>query len=261
MNSNATHIRTAAVHPRPTSPGGIIELPPAEKAQVWIDFDGTITRCDVLDELIQQFSVDESWKRVEQEWQAGRIGSFECLTQEFALLRITAAELDRFLDSIPIDDGAGELLQLLRQFEVPFAILSDGVDRFIRRILGRLGIADVIIRSNAVVHSGTRLRLRCPHRHPECDVAAAHCKCASAESLLQPGRTSIYIGDGRSDLCPARKAGVVFAKGTLARCLRAERNPFRTFDSLSDVAAALRASWSVDPRVLQGVLCERTTLP
>ena len=261
MNRRPTHIHPATDHQSPRFPSTILDLPAAEKAQVWIDFDGTITRCDVLDELIQRYSVDESWKQVEQEWQAGRIGSFECLTREFALLRITAGELDRFLDSIPIDSGAGELLELLRRCEVPYAVLSDGVDLFIGRILKRLGISDAIVRSNTIVHNGNKLRLCCPHRQPECEAAAAHCKCTSAEALLRPGRTTIYIGDGRSDLCPARKAGVVFAKGTLARCLSGEGIAFRAFESLSDVAAALRERWSVDSPVLQGALCEQTTLP
>ena len=37
--------------------------------------DGTITRTDVLDELIRRYAIDNSWHAVEADWQAGRIGS------------------------------------------------------------------------------------------------------------------------------------------------------------------------------------------
>ena len=40
----------------------IIPLP--ARSQLWIDFDGTITRQDVLDELIRRYAADDSWKSV-----------------------------------------------------------------------------------------------------------------------------------------------------------------------------------------------------
>lgn len=233
-------------------------VPQSHIAQVWIDFDGTITACDVLDELIEQFSVDQSWMRLESEWAAGRIGSFECLTGEFDQVRITGDGLRRFLESIPIDPGAGELLRLLERFSVPYAILSDGVDQFIRNILLRLGITGAIVRSNSVSHVGEHLKLECPHRRGDCDVAAAHCKCASARSLLKTGRKSVYIGDGRSDLCPARKADLVFAKGSLAGHLRDERRPFIPFESLFDVAAVLAARWSCEESDAESIARDRS---
>lgn len=138
-------------------------LPQPQATQVWLDFDGTISTADVLDALIERYSANESWKLVEQRWQAGLIGSRECLEQEFALLRISAAELDRFLDHIHLDPGIKGLLELLASFDVPVAILSDGIDLFIHRILQRHGISGLTVRSNTVRHRGMQLELRCPH--------------------------------------------------------------------------------------------------
>src|SRR5271170_741285 len=102
-------------------------LPSPDAAQVWIDFDGTISVNDVLDELIAEYACDSSWQEIERQWQSGKIGSRECLLREFALLRVTALELDRFLDRIDLDEGVQGLLRLLERHGVPFAILSDGV--------------------------------------------------------------------------------------------------------------------------------------
>src|SRR5262249_37911490 len=59
--------------------------------------DGTITRSDVLDELIARFAEDDSWKRIEWLWQSGRIGSRACLEREFALLRAEADQIEQLL--------------------------------------------------------------------------------------------------------------------------------------------------------------------
>jgi 2-hydroxy-3-keto-5-methylthiopentenyl-1-phosphate phosphatase len=227
-------------HRHPSAP-----VPPASAAQVWIDFDGTITRRDVLDDLIQRYALSDSWKLIEERWQAGIIGSRDCLSQEFDLIRVGKSELADFLEGIEVDPGLNRLLDTLRRYAVPVTVLSDGIDHFIRAVLTRNGITDLPIRSNTLVHRGKRLSLRCPHANDSCSCAAAHCKCASAEQLLQIGRKTIYIGDGRSDLCPSRKADAVFAKAALAQALTREAIPFAPFVTLNDVSETLEAAWSV----------------
>ena len=215
-----------------------------ETLQVWIDFDGTISRKDVLDELIRNYAINESWRLIEERWLAGLIGSRECLSQEFALINISLPELNDFLDRIEIDPGIHPLLALLREHKVPVAVLSDGVERFIRRILLRHGIRNMEIRANKITHRAGRLKLSCPHSSSECVAQAAHCKCASANALCHPARKTVYIGDGRSDLCPARGADWVFAKGVLARALTHEHISYIPYLTLQDVTATLSRVWA-----------------
>jgi 2,3-diketo-5-methylthio-1-phosphopentane phosphatase len=219
-------------------------LPPPDAAQVWIDFDGTISVSDVLDELIAEYASDSSWQDLERQWQSGKIGSRECLLREFALLRVSALDLDRFLDRIELDPGIEGLLRLLERHGVPFAILSDGVDLFIRKLLSRLDLPDVVVRANTITHEGQRVSLVCPHGSGRCETGAAHCKCATAERLAAPGRRTIYIGDGRSDLCPAQKSDAVFAKNALAAALTKAGTPFIPFGTLDEVTTILTNAWS-----------------
>ena len=219
-------------------------LPDVGTAQVWLDFDGTITRRDVLDDLIVRYARDGSWKLIEERWQAGLIGSRQCLAEEFALLDVAPDDLWAFIDTVDLDPGATALLALLRKTKVPVAILSDGVDGFIGRVLARHGIRALAVRANAIRQRGRRLELSCPHQSASCESGAAHCKCASADALRQPGRRTIYIGDGRSDLCPARKADAVFAKGVLAATLTREGRDFFPFATLADVRDTLARRWS-----------------
>ena len=219
------------------------KIPQPQNCQVWLDFDGTVTRQDVLDELIKKFSVNDSWKIIEEKWQKGLIGSRQCLQEQFDLLRISPVQLEQTLDGIELDEGIFTLLELLESNRVPVMVLSDSTDVFIRHILQRNGITKLMFRSNSVVHRDIRLELRCSNGKASCEFAAAHCKCGTIEIMGDPNRRNIYIGDGRSDLCPARKADYVFAKSILAQCLEKEAIPFNRYSNLSDVAAVLSECW------------------
>ena len=218
-------------------------LPSVAQSQVWLDFDGTLTRVDLLDHLISKYSRDDSWKRIEEQWRTGTIGSRECLALEFGLLDITQEQLAAELAAVELDPGAAELLDLLGEFQVPTAILSDGIDAFIDSILRSNGAKLPRIRANRLNVMQGRFQLECPHSSPTCTSASAHCKCSSAQLLSESGRMTIYVGDGRSDLCASRRADVVFAKGALAAALTAEGRAFIPFTTLRDVAAELTLAW------------------
>lgn len=230
-------------HHRPAMPPP--PIPPAARCHVWIDFDGTITAIDMLDELIRRHAADDSWRAAEVDWQAGRIGSRACLSRQFAAVRATDDDLDRLIADVPLDPGVAALFALLATAAVPTTVVSDGIDRFIAPLLARAGVSHVPVRSNRIARDGPSLSLVCPHGSDDCRSAAAHCKCSSIAALTAHDRDRhIYIGDGRSDLCPARQCDVVFAKGTLAANLTAEERLFVPFDTLDDVAAVLCAEWT-----------------
>ena len=49
------------------------------------------------------------------------------------------------------------------------------------------------------------------------------------------GHTIIYVGDGLSDITPAREAGFVIARSTLERYLKENGLPYYGFDTFADV--------------------------
>src|SRR4051812_37566682 len=107
---------------RPAEPLGTL-LPSPAFAQVYIDFDGTLSQADVLDHLITRYSVNDDWRHRESAGEAGRIGSRECLTGQLAGVRISHAGLHQFLDCVHLDPGAVEFLQFLRAHHIPATVL------------------------------------------------------------------------------------------------------------------------------------------
>jgi 2-hydroxy-3-keto-5-methylthiopentenyl-1-phosphate phosphatase len=99
---------------------------------------------------------------------------------------------------------------------IPLAIVSDGLDYAIRRILDSHGLGRLPIIANRLEASGPRSwRLDFPHGNPSCRIAMGNCKCAYAGRARVDQRRVLLIGDGASDFCAASDADLVFAKHRL----------------------------------------------
>ncbi len=223
---------------RPRQP--VRASPPWGRAdfRVFIDFDNTITVGDVLDGVIEAFSPDQRWRRLEEDWAAGRISTRACLNGQVRGLRARWPEIEAHLDRVALDPGFGRLRDLLRRDGVELVVVSDNFDLFVAHILRRHCLGEVPFHANHLRISGDRLIPSFPYANRDCP-GCAHCK---KQHFLPPnddGRAVIYVGDGRSDLCPARHADVVFAKATLLECLNREAIACTAFDRLDDVAEVL----------------------
>lgn len=205
--------------------------------QVFCDFDGTISVKDTTDEILSRFALP-AWKLIEEEWKNGEIGSAECMRQQIALIYASKQELDIALDSLPIDPTFPDFVRFCEALGAPITVISDGVDYFIRRILGRYQLGYLPIIANQLRITGDRTyALSCPHTNPACVSAAGVCKCKQIDS-----RTGmrVFVGDGRSDFCAAGSADLLFAKSTLATYCEQQAIPYIPYHQFMDVQHALK---------------------
>jgi 2,3-diketo-5-methylthio-1-phosphopentane phosphatase len=208
--------------------------------EVYFDFDNTITEFDVLDDIIQRFSINEDWRQAEAEWQAGRIGSRECLERQFAQVRISPEALRAYLRMVPVDPAFRPIVELLRDKKIEPVILSDSFTALIAPILAQNGIPGLPMFCNELRLEGNRPVLTFPFFQAICS-RSGNCKCSH---LLQRGRAAgtrkIYVGDGQSDICPAHACEILFAKGSLLAHYAPIRPDCVPFQSLMTVYAHLR---------------------
>lgn len=203
-----------------------------DKPALFLDFDNTVTRGDVLDGVIEQFSANDRWREWEQAWQEGRISTQECLLRQMANLRVTAAELLDFVSLIEIDPHFAQIVEWSGKEQVGLTIVSDNFSLLVQAILRNNGIRGIPVFANELSFSGDRVEAIFPYRDPSCP-RCAHCK---AQHISRCGaRPRIFVGDGLSDICPARCADIVFAKDSLAKYLKQRGVPFSPFDSLQTV--------------------------
>ena len=186
---------------------------------VVFDFDNTITTYDVLDDIILRFSVNDAWKALEDKWKRGKIGSKECLKGQMAGIRITKENLDRYLKKIKLDPYFKKLIRLLGANKIRMMILSDDFDYILKAVLKNHGVSGIPIYSNSLKVAGDRLITKFPFTDKACGICG-HCKTGSILSKIDRKISVIYyIGDGASDICPAKHSEIVFAKGHLAEHL------------------------------------------
>jgi 2-hydroxy-3-keto-5-methylthiopentenyl-1-phosphate phosphatase len=207
--------------------------------EVYFDFDHTISEIDVLDDLIARFSITEDWQAVEAEWAAGRIGSRECLERQMAQVRVEPAALQAYLDSIRLDPGFLPLVQYLRGRGIEPVILSDSFTFLISAILANHGIEGIAVFANELRQEGDTLQPSFPYAGSICSTQG-NCKCSHLfRRNRPPGTQKIYIGDGRSDVCPAGFCEILFAKDRLLLHFSAQHRRCLPFRTLSDVLTQL----------------------
>lgn len=210
--------------------------------RVFIDFDNTITCGDVLDGIIEKFAANDSWRALENAWTAGRIGTRACLEGQLLALRAGWPELAQHLDSVRLDPGFFALRDLLRQERIELTIVSDNFDLFVDHILRRHGLAGIAYRANHLEIAGDRLLPSFPFGNPDCP-NCAHCKKTHFMPPHRDSRRVIFIGDGRSDICPARHADIVFAKAGLLSYLQDAKIPCIACTDLTGVVDALKTNF------------------
>jgi 2-hydroxy-3-keto-5-methylthiopentenyl-1-phosphate phosphatase len=212
---------------------------------VFLDFDGTISRADVVDAVLERYA-DRAWTKVEDAWRSGRIGSRQCLRDQMAMVRATPAELDGLLADIGLDEGLATLLETCDSHGLAVHVISDGFDYCIHRLLetaparvqasvGRMRVCASHLEPNA----GSRWGVGFPFYAEPCAHGCATCKPAVMTQLNPAGAPSVFVGDGQSDRFAAHAADLVFAKHKLAEYCREQSLPHVAYTTLGDVAREL----------------------
>ena len=206
--------------------------------QVFCDFDGTISVVDTTDLVLDRLAAP-AWEALEADWLAGRIDAAACMRGQVALIGGSDAELDALLDGVGIDPGFTAFAAWCADNEVPLTIVSDGVDRFIRRILQRHGLGHLPVVSNRLTGKAGARGLAQPHAREGCAAGAGVCKCEATAAGKGAGELMVYVGDGRSDFCVSHRADVLFAKGALADYAAGRGEPHHAFETFHDITAML----------------------
>ncbi len=204
------------------------------QCRVFFDFDNTLTSFDVLDQIIERFSVDKKWVALEEKWKDGAIGSRACLKGQLRSVRISRKNLLAYLRRVKINPYFKKLLFLLKNHSAGPVILSDDFHFVIDSVLSNNGIKGVRVQANNLRFRKDILLPTFPHTNKSC-WKCAHCKTKNLQKGRKNSKIIIYVGDGYSDICPAQKADIVFAKGNLLKHFRANKLSCNSFHSLRDV--------------------------
>jgi len=202
-----------------------------------VDFDGTVTEQDLLDDIAQTFGDDEVYREVDEGLDGGRLSLREVIRREFEPVRAELGEVVEYaLENTRVRPGFRELVERAQASGWRFVIVSSGFHELIEPILDREGV-EVELHANRVDARPDGWRVLWSYGD-DCPTCGESCKRATVDALADGGEV-VYIGDGYSDRCAADNADRVFARRGLARWLEERGVPFEPFDDFHQVARAL----------------------
>ena len=135
--------------------------------------------------------------------------------------------------------GFGEMLSYCRSRAIPVAVVSHGLDFYIKAVLGSEGFEGVPVFSVTTSFAEDGIQYSYPFPYPG-EEHRGNSKGIIVDRYRSEGRFVIYAGDGRSDLEPAERADLVFAHMVLAEECASRNIPYQPFRDFGDVLAALK---------------------
>ncbi len=218
--------------------------------EVYCDFDGTVTMGDTTDVLLAGLA-DPSWREIEKLWEAGKIGSRECMKAQVSLMRGGWTAMRAVLDTVSIDPTFASFAQWCRQSGVSLRIVSDGLDKVINYLLVREGIRVDFVWANRLQEAEDgSFSLLFPYSIQDKMCSSGVCKCKVLDSGTRK-TTRVVIGDGRSDFCWAGEADILFAKSQLANYCLEKNLAFHQFDDFSAIRNVLQDYLEKLPEAVQ----------
>jgi 2,3-diketo-5-methylthio-1-phosphopentane phosphatase len=203
------------------------------KLAVLTDFDGTITRTDVAEAILEEFA-PRTWWDIEELHRSRKIGTRESMARQFDLLRAKQADLIRFVDEhVEIDETFLDFTTFCAGRGIRLEIVSEGLDFYVRYLMRKWNL-HLPLRTNHAVFEEGGVRIEYPWADATCTLCGT-CKLFRLFELRTEGFRTVYVGDGHSDLCPAIEADLVFAKAELAQLCDEEAIAYIAFKRFADV--------------------------
>ena len=207
------------------------------KTLVQCDFDGTITQEDVSFLLLDAFA-NGNWRQLLTQYKEGKISVNRFNTKAFAMVNADRQTLLEFMGSrARMRAGFDELLDYCHRKGFQFVIVSNGLDFYIEAILKDIGVDNIEVFSAQTQFGPNGIETK--YIGPEGSQLEDGFKEAYTRLFLREGYRLVYVGNGISDISPARLAHHIFATGDLLTYCKEMNLNCRSFVDLNDVIRGL----------------------
>lgn len=205
---------------------------------IFTDFDGTITKIDTLNLVLDEFA-DGDWREIENKVTHHILTEKEALQAEFDLVNASYEPVIQFLlEHVEIDETFIEFTEWCKLNNIELVVLSGGFKEFIQVVFKRFGVKEIPFYSNSVQVINNEWKI-IQSSLPKINNLCNHCKTNHLIEVKKSEKKVIYIGDGNTDRCPAENADIVFAKNELAKYLKKKNKLFYNYKNFKDIQKIL----------------------
>jgi len=203
------------------------------KTLVQCDFDGTVTEEDTSFFLLDAFAQGD-WRRLLREYKEHRISVGEFNTRAFAMVKADKPALLEALEGkIKVRAGFHGLVNYCRRRDFRLVIVSNGLDFYIEATLKDLGLENIEVHAAQASFHPEGMKVQ--DVGPDGKRLEDGVKEAYTKSFLKLGYRVIYMGNGDSDVAPAKYAHHVFATGELLAYCRENNLNYKPFENFIDI--------------------------
>lgn len=204
-----------------------------QKIAVLSDFDGVISRRNVLEALYQEYSKVD-WEHYVDLWSREELSAVEEIPACLGEVTAPRVELEKFVSGLEIDPGFEDLYQFCDSRGHFLAVTSDGLQWYIELLLKKMGVEGIPVFANQIHFQQQGLTFSFPWYDPGTPLNGTS-KAVIVKKIQDLGYSVLYIGDGLSDKGAAKMADIVFAKDYLYELMLEDgRKPieFRNFQQI-----------------------------
>ncbi|HCG90337.1 MAG TPA: hypothetical protein DEZ08_00655 [Dehalococcoidia bacterium] len=178
------------------------------------DFDDTAAVQNVAEMLLRQFG-NTGWMDIRQQFRDGSLSLMEYQEIVFSQIDENADNLGRYaIYNSQLRPGFLETYEFCNSMEIPMAVVSLGLDLYIRPILKHNGLLDVPVYCVETYYSNDKLNYSYKYTDQNSSEKGLS-KGMVVNSFKDLGYTVLYVGDGRSDFEAARTSDIVMARSIL----------------------------------------------
>lgn len=219
------------------------------RLKVFVSADSAVGSGGFGDPLFRRFGGAECDELVSRRTQ-GALDALSCRRgQAGAAGAVPRAQLHAYLDGLTVDPGLPALAQWCKERSIDMVIAGTGPASAIRSVLTGRGMEDL-----PVMAAGDRLeaapgeRVRIIPDASDTNAECPRCLPCLRNHLLQRSADDeciVWVGEKEEEICPARHADIVFARGPLQTACRRENVTYHLYRSCDDVRSVLEG---VQPR-------------
>ncbi|RLF76489.1 MAG: hypothetical protein DRN42_00935 [Thermoplasmata archaeon] len=183
------------------------------KLSLLMDFDGTATDKDVTEVIFRRFARG-NWRKWDKMALTLKVPVHKALSEQFRMVEATPEEVLSALDEeVHLREGLIELVAYLKEVEIPWIIVSEGADFYIKYILGREGLHPDMIFSYRSRFVRGHIEVEPLWMWEGCDRCGT-CKRRIVKAFRHLGPVA-YVGDSTTDFCVADTVDLLYARGYL----------------------------------------------
>ena len=204
------------------------------------DFDGTITNLDTGFFLLDKF-VEGDWRMFDLQYRTGEITLEECIQEQYSMFDVPEHLMLKELEKVvSFRSNFNELIDYCRIQNIPFIIVSAGLDFVINYFLKQKGLAHSIkVHSVKTTITENGVKLAFPKI---VDKDSSDFKDDLVRYYKKKGSHVLYIGDGTSDYQAIKNADYRFSikNSRLAKLCRKNKISHQEIDDFQEVIDALK---------------------